>query len=79
MHLQDEFLAAVCHDKSPIAIYLVSGIKLQGWISSFDEFTVSLEGSPSQMVYKHAIATIMPIKEVNSKYRDTAEAAKAAA
>ncbi|GJM06678.1 MAG: RNA-binding protein Hfq [marine bacterium B5-7] len=78
MHLQDEFLSEVCRDKSPVAIYLVSGIKLQGWISSFDEFTVSLEGSPSQMVYKHAIATVMPIKEVNSKYRDAPETAKAA-
>lgn len=66
--LQDTFLKELSERKQPVAIYLISGIKLQGWLSSFDEFTVSLTGSPDQMIYKHAIATVMPIDSVNTKY-----------
>jgi host factor-I protein len=62
--LQDPFLNALRKDKVPVAIYLVNGIKLQGQIDSFDQFVVLLKNSVSQMVYKHAISTIVPAKNV---------------
>ena len=58
--LQDPFLNALRRDKVPVSIYLVNGIKLQGQIDSFDQFVVLLRNSVSQMVYKHAISTIVP-------------------
>ena len=44
----------------PVSIYLVNGIKLQGQIESFDQFVVLLKNTVSQMVYKHAISTVVP-------------------
>jgi host factor-I protein len=48
----------------PVSIYLVNGIKLQGQIDSFDQFVVLLKNSVSQMVYKHAISTVVPARNV---------------
>ncbi|MEN8176049.1 MAG: RNA chaperone Hfq, partial [Pseudomonadota bacterium] len=48
----------------PVSIYLVNGIKLQGQIESFDQFVVLLRNSVNQMVYKHAISTIVPARNV---------------
>ena len=62
--LQDPFLNALRKEKIPVSIYLVNGIKLQGQIDSFDQFVVLLRNSVSQMVYKHAIATIVPSRSV---------------
>ena len=58
--LQDPFLNALRKEKIPVSIYLVSGIKLQGQIESFDQFVILLKNAVSQMVYKHAISTVMP-------------------
>jgi len=58
--LQDPFLNALRKEKVPVSIYLVNGIKLQGQIDSFDQFVVLLRNSVSQMVYKHAISTVVP-------------------
>lgn len=62
--LQDPFLNALRKDKVPVSIYLVNGIKLQGLVESFDQFVVLLKNSVSQMVYKHAISTVVPAKNV---------------
>jgi len=62
--LQDPFLNALRKEKVPVAIYLVNGIKLQGTIDSFDQFVVLLNNSVSQMVYKHAISTVVPSRAV---------------
>lgn len=62
--LQDPFLNALRKEKVPVAIYLVNGIKLQGQVESFDQFVVLLKNSVSQMVYKHAISTIVPARNV---------------
>jgi len=48
----------------PVSIYLVNGIKLQGHIESFDQFVVLLKNAVSQMIYKHAISTIVPGRHV---------------
>ena len=62
--LQDPFLNLLRKEKVPVSIYLVNGIKLQGTIDSFDQFVVVLKNSVNQMVYKHAISTVVPSKNV---------------
>ncbi|HEX7338644.1 MAG TPA: RNA chaperone Hfq [Rhodanobacteraceae bacterium] len=62
--LQDPFLNALRRERVPVAIYLVNGIKLQGVIESFDQFVVLLRNQVSQMVYKHAISTVVPSRNV---------------
>lgn len=62
--LQDPFLNALRKDRTPVSIYLVNGIKLQGQVESFDQFVVLLKNAVSQLVYKHAISTIVPARAV---------------
>jgi len=62
--LQDPFLNTLRKEKVPVSIYLVNGIKLQGQIESFDQFVVLLKNSVSQMVYKHAISTVVPARNI---------------
>jgi host factor-I protein len=62
--LQEPFLNALRKERVPVSIYLVNGIKLQGQIESFDQFVVLLKNSVSQMVYKHAISTVVPSRNV---------------
>ncbi len=62
--LQDPFLNLLRKEKVPVSVYLVNGIKLQGTIDSFDQFVVLLKNSVNQMVYKHAISTVVPTKNV---------------
>ncbi|NNJ72056.1 MAG: RNA chaperone Hfq [Enterobacterales bacterium] len=62
--LQDPYLNALRKEKIPVAIYLVNGIKLQGQIDSFDQFVILLKNQVSQMVYKHAISTVVPARNV---------------
>ena len=63
--LQDPFLNALRREHVPVSIYLVNGIKLQGQIESFDQYVVLLRNTITQMVYKHAISTIVPGRAVN--------------
>ncbi|ASK35428.1 RNA chaperone Hfq [Alloalcanivorax mobilis] len=58
--LQDPFLNALRKERIPVSIFLVNGIKLQGQIESFDQYVVLLKNAVSQMVYKHAISTVVP-------------------
>jgi host factor-I protein len=62
--LQDPFLNALRRERVPVSIYLVSGIKLQGQIESFDQFVILLKNTVNQMVYKHAISTVVPARNV---------------
>lgn len=64
--LQDPFLNTLRKEKIPVSIYLVNGIKLQGIVESFDQFVVLLKNTVSQMVYKHAISTVVPSRNVSS-------------
>jgi len=70
--LQEPFLNALRKERIPVAIYLVNGIKLQGQIESFDQFVVLLKNSVSQMVYKHAISTVVPARNVRLASGDEA-------
>lgn len=65
-NLQDSFLNGVRKSKMPVTVFLVNGVKLQGVITWFDNFCVLLRrDSLSQLVYKHAISTIMPSQALN--------------
>lgn len=77
--LQDPFLNTLRKEKIPVSIYLVNGIKLQGLIESFDQFVVLLKNTVSQMVYKHAISTVVPARNVSSplEYSSTGQTAVA--
>ena len=62
--LQDPYLNTLRKERVPVSIYLVNGIKLQGQIESFDQYVVLLRNTVTQMVYKHAISTIVPGRPV---------------
>ena len=62
--LQDPFLNALRKERIPVSVFLVNGIKLTGQVESFDQFVVLLKNSVSQLVYKHAISTIVPSRNV---------------
>ena len=72
--LQDPFLNALRKERVPVSIYLVNGIKLQGQIDSFDQFVVLLRNSVSQMVYKHAISTVVSARNVRLSTEEGAAA-----
>lgn len=63
--LQDPYLNALRRERIPVSIYLVNGIKLQGHIESFDQFVILLKNTVSQMVYKHAISTVVPARAIS--------------
>lgn len=62
--LQDPFLDTLRKDSIPVSVYLVNGIKLQGQIEAYDQYVVLLKNMVTQMVYKHAISTIVPSRPV---------------
>ena len=62
--LQDPFLNALRKERVPVSIFLANGIKLQGEIESFDQFVIILRSTVSQMVYKSAISTVVPSRNV---------------
>ena len=63
--LQDPYLNALRRERIPVSIFLVNGIKLQGQIESFDQFVILLKNTVNQMVYKHAISTVVPARSVS--------------
>jgi host factor-I protein len=73
--LQDPFLNLLRKEHVPVSIYLVNGIKLQGHIESFDQYVVLLRNTVTQMVYKHAISTVVPGRPVNFHTNETTDAA----
>lgn len=72
--LQDPFLNALRRERIPVSIYLVNGIKLQGQIESFDQFVILLKNTVNQMVYKHAISTVVPARPVSHMLQQSAPA-----
>ncbi|MDM8564145.1 RNA chaperone Hfq [Candidatus Halobeggiatoa sp. HSG11] len=68
--IQDPFLNILRKEHIAVSIYLVNGIKLQGYVESFDQFVLLLKNSVNQMVYKHAISTIVPTRQVKVPYEN---------
>ncbi len=66
--LQDPFLNVLRQEQVQVSVYLVNGIKLQGQIESFDQYVVLLKNAVTQMVYKHAISTIVPSRPVTVQH-----------
>jgi host factor-I protein len=71
--LQDPFLNALRKEHVQVSIYLVNGIKLQGQVDSFDQYVILLKNTVTQMVYKHAISTIVPARPVSLGQHDAAQ------
>lgn len=72
LNLQDSFLNQVRKEHVGVTIYLVGGVQLKGLVKGFDAFTVLLDspGKPTQIVYKHAIASVVPLKQINIPIQD---------
>ena len=68
--LQDPFLNALRKEHIPVSVYLVNGIKLQGNVESFDQYVILLRNTVTQMVYKHAISTVVPARAVEFKLEE---------
>ena len=62
--LQDPFLNALRRQRVPVSIYLTNGIKLQGQVAAFDQYVVLLKNNTKQVVFKHAIATVVPSRNI---------------
>jgi len=75
--LQDPYLNTLRKERVPVSIFLVNGIKLQGQIESFDQFVVLLKNSVSQMIYKHAISTVVPSRPIKFAIDQADESEKA--
>ena len=71
--LQDPFLNALRKELVQVSIYLVNGIKLQGQVDSFDQYVILLKNTVTQMVYKHAISTIVPARAVTMTMPEQSE------
>ncbi len=69
-NLQDAFLNTLRKEHVPVAVFLVNGIKLQGQIDSFDQYVLMLKNTVNQMVYKHAISTVVPARAVTMPRSD---------
>lgn len=72
-NFQDSYLNALRKEKVSVAVYLVNGIKLQGLIESFDTFALLLKSNTHQLVYKHAISTIKPLKAFQYNFFDESD------
>jgi host factor-I protein len=62
--LQDPFLSALSKEQIQVSMFLVNGIKLVGYIESFDQYAVLLRSTTTQIVYKHAISTVVPSRNI---------------
>lgn len=71
--LQDLYLNYLRKEKIPVSVFLVNGTRLKGTIKGFDNFVVLLKQGSQQLIYKHAISTISPEKDVNLKIENEAE------
>jgi len=71
VNLQDSFLNHVRKESIPVTIFLVNGFQLKGQVKGFDNFTVIIElDGKQQMVYKHAISTVAPLRAINTAFTD---------
>ncbi|PJD91602.1 MAG: RNA chaperone Hfq [Legionella sp.] len=62
--LEDTFLAQLKQDETPVSIFLINGIKLHGVVDDYDEYVVMLKSAATQMIFKHAISTVVPGRPV---------------
>jgi host factor-I protein len=68
LNLQDNYLNHLRKEKIPVVIYLTNGVRLKGFIKSFDNFVILLKESTESLIYKHAISTIVPERDIEIKF-----------
>ncbi|MBL7048415.1 MAG: RNA chaperone Hfq [Nitrospira sp.] len=71
--LQDVFLNTLRKEKVPVTVFLVNGARIKGTIKGFDNFVIMLQQSTQQLVYKHAVSTIVPDRNIAMKTEETEE------
>jgi host factor-I protein len=77
INLQDSFLNQVRKDNIPVTIYLINGFQLKGFVRGFDNFTIILDSDgKQQLVYKHAVSTISPLRQIVFNFTSLAEQKK---
>lgn len=69
-NLQDNFLNQLRKDKTPVVVYLANGVRLKGTIKGFDSFVIVLKETSQQLIYKHAVSTIVPENEVDLRFEE---------
>jgi host factor-I protein len=70
LNLQDNYLNQLRKDKTPVVVYLTNGIRLKGIIKGFDNFVILLKENTQSLIYKHAISTIVPEREIEIGFED---------
>ncbi len=68
--LQDNFLNQLRKEKMPVVIYLTNGVRLKGVVKAFDNFVILLKESSQQLIYKHAVSTIVPERDINTRFEE---------
>jgi host factor-I protein len=71
-NLQDNYLNHLRKEKTPVVVYLINGVRLKGIIKGFDNFVIVLRESMQQLIYKHAISTIVPERDVDLRFDESA-------
>lgn len=71
-NLQDNYLNQLRKDKTPVVVYLTNGVRLKGVVKGFDSFVIVLKEATQQLIYKHAVSTIVPERDVDLRFEDTA-------
>jgi len=69
-NLQDSYLNQLRKDKTPVVVYLTNGVRLRGVIKAIDNFVLVLKETSQQLIYKHAISTIVPEKDVDLRFEE---------
>lgn len=70
-NLQDNYLNHLRKEKIPVVVYLTNGVRLKGTIRGFDNFVIVLKETSQQLIYKHAVSTIIPEKDVDLRFEET--------
>lgn len=70
LNLQDNYLNQLRKEKIPVVIYLTNGVRLRGMIKSFDNFVILLKENTESLIYKHAVSTIVPEKDIEMKFEE---------
>lgn len=68
--LQDNYLNQLRKDKIPVVIYLTNGVRLKGVVKGFDNFVILLKEAAQQLIYKHAVSTIVPEKDIDIRFEN---------
>lgn len=71
-NLQDNYLNQLRKERMPVVIYLTNGVRLKGVIKGFDNFVILIKETSQQLIYKHAVSTIVPEKDIDIKFESQA-------